>query len=100
VVLIRLVVLAAVPVTELNRPDITAARPDFPDINPVPSQLIGGRAEGVIPSINRLTGWEQWEVAVPWCAVILEGGEAWVARAIGGLEGNAATGWVANKIIT
>jgi len=39
---------------EFNRPNITDARPDFPDIDPAPAQLIRGRAEAVITGID---GW-------------------------------------------
>jgi hypothetical protein len=100
VVLILLVVLAVVPVTELNRPDITAARPDFPDIDPAPPQLIGGQTGGIVARINRLTGGQQREVAIARRAVICKGAQAGVPSEVRRLEGNGAVGRIANQVRT
>jgi len=85
---------------ELNRPNIAGPEAE-------PPQLVRSGALGFVPGIDRLTGLEQREMSVARPAVILVGGEAWIARAIGGLEGDAAprsliredTGRVANEII-
>ena len=54
---------------------------------------------GIAPGINRLTGRQQREMAVPWRAVIGEGVEARVARQVAGLQGDGAPGRVANQVV-
>ena len=98
-VLLLLVVRAVVPVAELNRSDIAGTEAE-------PPQLVRAGALGFVPGINRLTGLKEREMPVARPAVVPEGGETGIARAIGGLEGNTAprraredTGRVANEII-
>ena len=58
---------------EFNRPDVTEARPDFPDIDPAPPQLIGRWTGGVVARINRRAAPLEREVAISWDAIIPEG---------------------------
>src|SRR4029450_10613776 len=76
-------VLAVVPVSKLNCPNIAGPEAE-------PPQLVRSGAHGMVPGINRLTGLEERDMPVARPTVIPEGGEAGVTRAIGGLEGNAA----------
>jgi len=70
---------------ELNRADITGSHPWL-------AQLIGGRTGRVVARINCLTGREQGEMPIARRAVISEGVEAGVARAITVKEGNGTAG--------
>ena len=63
---VLVVVLAVVAVSELNRPDVTGA-------NPEPPELVCSGAHGIASRINRLTGRQQGKMAVARPAVIREG---------------------------
>jgi hypothetical protein len=91
VVLIFLVVLAVVPVAELNRPDIAGTEAE-------PPQLVRSGAYGLVPSIDRLPGLEERDMPIPRPTVIPVGGEPWIARAVGGLEGNGTAGRIADQV--
>jgi hypothetical protein len=70
VLIMRVVMRAVVLAWELNRADVTAARPYPWDIHPALPQLVSEKTEGIACGINGLTGRQQGEMAVARPAVI------------------------------
>jgi hypothetical protein len=83
---------------EFNRPNITDARPYFPDIDPTPPQLIGGWTGRIVARINGGAASAQGNMPVARRAIIREGPQPWVPGEVGGLEGNGAAGRVPNQV--
>jgi len=72
VVRVLLVVVAVVLAWELNRPDVTAARPYPWDIHPALPQLVSEGTDGIIAGINRWAGRQQGDVPGARPAIIRE----------------------------
>jgi hypothetical protein len=73
VVIISLIMRAVVLAGELNRADVTATRPYPSDIDPALPELIPPRTGRIVARINRLTGRQQGEIAMPRRAIIGKG---------------------------